>query len=99
MNNLSFKVMKMAVDNRKLVTGLASAAVGAAVTTVGTAAFKIVFNVHDYKLSRVVAKNGKIAITEEITYTNTMRDKLHKNNLRKEGKQFQKELNETVENA
>lgn len=72
---------KSLLKNRESITGQATALTVAAVGTLVAVAAKVILNKHDYNTTRVVYhdKDSDVVVTEELSWENEIRDKIHHN--------------------
>ena len=69
------------LKNRESITGQATALTVAAVGTLVAVAAKVILNKHDYNTTRVVYhdKDSDVVVSEELSWENELRDKIHRN--------------------
>lgn len=85
---------KAILNHREVITNnlgtMTVAAVGAGIA----ALVKIVFNQHDRNLTRVIYydEDSKIAVTEDLSWENEVRDMIHGKDYKKEKKDVKKNL-------
>ena len=77
------------LKNRESITGQATALTVAAVGALVAVAGKVIFNKHDYNTTRVVYhdKDSDVVVTEELSWENEIRDKIHHNDPASERKE------------
>ena len=78
------------LNNREAITGQATALTVATVGALVAVAGKVIFNKHDYKPTRIIYhdKDSDIVITEDLSWENELRDKIHHNDPTSERKEI-----------